>query len=559
MVNKPSLSIVALIVSATLFGCGEDYSYDTASYVDRGGYSGKASAGGAIENATLCMDINLNEQCDSGEPYAQSFADGRFSFVEQANDAPILLQVKAGVTSIDKQLAISNANLSGIANNNSPSITPFTTLVQSMLLFDASLKNDVSKAIDLLVATNITGINADVLQGADYQVDSQSSLAASELLAAFTQANSLNNQVAYRSQAVVALKLLNANTSKPVITQTDIDNLVLSGEQVNAAISPAFTWQIGHADEILKSLTIQSGQVILATKFHNRLILIDIDNDGQFSQAEAANFAWVAGERYELDATTGATEKSLISVTTGATDSQLIGAVLGRGLYLADRSNLVDKQQEVDHDLALSQLTQVAVNKQGTVAVSVSDNKKAYVTLINSSGFAETKISAVQTGRLKAVAVSQDGKYAWLASTAENKGLLVLNTANAEVIASLDTGAERPYEVLILNENLLAYRYDSDYSVFLVDISDKQNPKAIKTIRASNKVKSLAVSPDGKLLLMGLSVNRVDVHNLTTANAIDATFETLTAPVAMQFIDNLSAVIGQAHQIQHVSLTVTQE
>ncbi|MCP4323220.1 MAG: WD40 repeat domain-containing protein [Psychromonas sp.] len=559
MANKPGLSTIALMMTISLFGCDENYSYDTASYVDRGGYSGRASAGGDIENATLCMDINLNEQCDPGEPYAQSYADGRFSFAEQSNDAPILLQVKAGVTSINNQLAISNANFSGIANDNNPRISPFTTLVQSMLLFDASLNNETSKAIDLLAAANITGITAEVLQGADYQVDSESSIAASELLAAFTQANSLNNQVAYRSQAVVALKLLNTNTSLPVVTQADIDNLFLTGEQVSASISPAFSWQIDHADEILKSLTIQSGQVVLATKFHNRLILIDIDSDGQFSQAEAANFAWVAGERYELDATTGATEKSLISVTTGATDSQLIGAVLGKGLYLADRSNLVDKQQEVDHDLALSQLTQVAVNKQGTVAVSVSDNKKAYVTLINNNGFAETKISAVQTGRLKAVTVSNDGKYAWLASTAIDQGLLVLDTANAEVIASLDTGSERPYELLILNENLLAYRYESDYSVFLVDISDKQNPKAIKTIRASNKVKSLAVSPDGNLLLMGLSVNRVDVHNLSTIKSIDTTIETVTPPVAMQFIDNHTAVIGQAHQLQQVSLIITQE
>ena len=86
--NQFSKSILAVSIASVLTGCiGGGSDSDTG-----GGTGGEvtktrttnlqmsgAVVDGYIENATVCLDINNNSQCDVGEPSAKTDAQGRFN------------------------------------------------------------------------------------------------------------------------------------------------------------------------------------------------------------------------------------------------------------------------------------------------------------------------------------------------------------------------------------------------------------------------------------------------------------------------------------------------
>lgn len=100
LMNKMTFNrtALALIISASLIGCGSDGDDSSNEPVDKTTYSGKISVEG-IQSAEVFLDINQSGQRDEGEPHAFVGTNGQYNFEagkEYINDvafAPVIAKI----------------------------------------------------------------------------------------------------------------------------------------------------------------------------------------------------------------------------------------------------------------------------------------------------------------------------------------------------------------------------------------------------------------------------------------------------------------------------------
>jgi len=136
--NKHNLKVVVLSLSTALLlgitGCSSDSSNDDTSSSGSGGgtpptavsYSG-IGIDGILVGSTVCVDVNTNNACDSGEPSAITDADGKFTIPATTETGPLLL-----IGGIDNSTgAAFTGSLKAPAG--STVVTPLTSAVQSLV------------------------------------------------------------------------------------------------------------------------------------------------------------------------------------------------------------------------------------------------------------------------------------------------------------------------------------------------------------------------------------------------------------------------------------------
>ena len=128
---------------------------------------------GYLENAKVCLDLNLNRTCDSDEPSAYTDKDGKFIFMvkkSKVGSSPIIVEAIAGKT-IDKDTAKTVANSFTLsAPKGQYVVTPITTLIQNELENNATIS--VKKAAaNLSKKLNLTPKSEKLLT--DYVANTQ--------------------------------------------------------------------------------------------------------------------------------------------------------------------------------------------------------------------------------------------------------------------------------------------------------------------------------------------------------------------------------------------------
>lgn len=113
-------------------GCSDN----DGSPLPSGSPSGVASGfayDGYLQNALVCVDVNLNRACDEGEPDDTTDAEGNFDIVgltdEQLN-FPLVLESTPETIDLDTGAAV-GVGLKFTAPGGSQSINGFTTIIQS--------------------------------------------------------------------------------------------------------------------------------------------------------------------------------------------------------------------------------------------------------------------------------------------------------------------------------------------------------------------------------------------------------------------------------------------
>ncbi|MDO9081605.1 MAG: hypothetical protein Q7U44_12460, partial [Desulfuromonadales bacterium] len=100
-----------------LFGCSDGGSYEPVT-------ASGTVAQGKVVNAKVCADMNYNNSCDEGEPFAISSADGSYNIPNIPAGTPYQLITEGGFDSLTMAAALPMKAPSGASN-----ITPLTTLV----------------------------------------------------------------------------------------------------------------------------------------------------------------------------------------------------------------------------------------------------------------------------------------------------------------------------------------------------------------------------------------------------------------------------------------------
>jgi hypothetical protein len=150
---------LALIASATLL-------------VSCGGGGGSSAAGasstdavavtvidGAIENATVCLDKNLNGACDSGEPSGKTDAAGTVTLtVDKADTGKYPVLAVVGTDAVDADHGpVTTAFVLTAPADQSAVVSPITTLVQQLIA-----GSGVSTADAAATVQGLTGLSVSV-------------------------------------------------------------------------------------------------------------------------------------------------------------------------------------------------------------------------------------------------------------------------------------------------------------------------------------------------------------------------------------------------------------
>lgn len=170
-------TILATAIALSLAACGGG---DSSSGNSNGGGStdggtttptqasltGKA-ADGYLEGALVCLDVNENKACDSGEPSATTDENGAYTLnatQTEIDASPLLVEVIAGTTidsdfpgvAIEKGYSLS-------APAGAVFVSPLTTLIQNEIEKGATVEESVA-AVKALLGTD-SDITADYIEG----------------------------------------------------------------------------------------------------------------------------------------------------------------------------------------------------------------------------------------------------------------------------------------------------------------------------------------------------------------------------------------------------------
>jgi uncharacterized repeat protein (TIGR04052 family) len=176
----------AALVAAGCGGGGDDTTSVDGTVVD-----------GYLAGATVCVDVNGNGACDSGEPVSSaSGSDGKFTIkgVKKADAAaaPLVAVVPQTATDSDTGAAV-GAAYQLMAPAGKTVVSPLTTLVQQAMLKNSSLTADtaaaaVKSAIGSLASTDLF---ADYVASGDANAHAAAQVLAHSLMANFARAQAV--------------------------------------------------------------------------------------------------------------------------------------------------------------------------------------------------------------------------------------------------------------------------------------------------------------------------------------------------------------------------------
>jgi predicted small lipoprotein YifL len=148
---------LALSVIVALAGCGGGGGSSTPPSSQGTTTSGTASDG-YLSGSTVCLDLNNNGSCDSGEPVTITDAKGAYSLKIPQSQEGIVAQAKpsllvSGGIDIDSKAALVGTLRAPFTSQAQANITPLSTMAQSLVKNGMSADNAYKKVADVLGLT----------------------------------------------------------------------------------------------------------------------------------------------------------------------------------------------------------------------------------------------------------------------------------------------------------------------------------------------------------------------------------------------------------------------
>ncbi|ALO35273.1 hypothetical protein CMT41_11480 [Colwellia sp. MT41] len=568
------------------------------TYQDKGGVSGRVFASSYWANAQVCFDLNRNGLCDEGiEPIEYSDENGQYSFDSSllassiANKAPLLalsVQHEDDSEQVSQPLAL-YAPAPDNSTDHNINISVFTTLTMNEMVFNPTSLSSAEFARAQLLASSLVFGNDELLLGQDYieLADSELSIQANSisasLLLAQELAGSSNYLSHYKATAAVLDNMVQNNSYQVVVTEADIEAQSYLDNKVTASLSAtAIFWGLAHDDESSVDVHVQQNLAVVASKYHNRLIVLDMSED----KPETLSLNLFAGsptERYDIDAFTGASEQSvnqllvtpdalnvLVSVEKYSGDS----SELGVGLYRADLSNphlITDKRFAEDSKnttdfFSFAGLNHSAISYDGTYIALSGEDKQAKV--LNVADF-----SVVQTvtfdSKVRAVALDNLGNTLFASLYGSRVGVAIVDINTGAELGFFATGSVYPrsYNVLADGNTIAWYLRDSKV-LSIYDISTRAQPVLKKSWAVVKSIKDFKISADGTLAAIAMVDGRLELYAIEGEAKLIDVYQTevdsdslVNKPInSIAFVDNNKLVISIKNGVQVLDISsVTDE
>ncbi|MBL4765749.1 MAG: hypothetical protein JKX67_10835 [Colwellia sp.] len=566
-------------------------------YEEKSGVTGKVIGNEYWVNATVCFDNNNNAVCDVSEPQTLTYEDGKYSF--EASDIAASISSKATLlvvknTAQDAQNIVLYAPTPATSSQKGTNITVFTTLVQNETSYNPyTLANATAAQESLRIGSGEFSFgNNSLLAGQDYLENSVDDAMLSQVTAiidSLTQAQLLAPTQRYKAVAAMVDSMYQLSSYTAEIEMADVaaQDIAASAAELTLS-SPSVSWDLGYSEEVSADLHVQGDYAVVGSKWHNRLIVVNLAQDIPTTLSFNDFAASPDIARDDIDGYTGASEQNLANVRlTPASSVQSVlvavekytktgsqeSADLGVGLY---RANFADPSAIPFVRFAMitagrdfypfADLNAMTLSGDGNrVALSGGDKR---MTILKSDDFSLVKEFSA-TSKYRAVLLNNDGTIVYTSLSAPDR-MEVHDVATGDKLTTLSTGTEYPKKFkLFNNESSIAWYLGLSNILSVYDVTTPQvEPALLYELSAQANITSFDISPDGKLAVIGSSGSLIvyqitdNVPNMLTSYVIEEQVDSVSTPLKVSsvvFTDNNRALIATKNALQTLDVVLGAE
>ncbi|NQZ27564.1 MAG: WD40 repeat domain-containing protein [Colwellia sp.] len=577
---------------------------DQTAYIEKDGVTGKVLGSDYWVNAVVCFDNNRNALCDTSEPSTVTFEDGKYSFKASdiiasiSSKAPLL--ARKDIEQDSKGIALYAPTPVNSTNKNI-NITVFTTLVHSETQFNpytlantASAQESLKMSVDGLSIDGFGFANEVLLSGQDYLesdvevgVDDAMFAQIDAIATSLNQAQSIAATDIYKAVAAMLDSMYQLNTYTTSISLESINAQDIQETAVDIALStPHVEWEIGYIEEESADLHVQGDYAVVGSKWHNRLIVLNLVQEIPTTLSFNDFAASPDVERDDIDGFTGASEQSLANIRItppSSVQSVLVGvekknksgseegADSGVGLYRANFSNPSDIPfqrfagvSEGQDFYAFADLNAMSLSSDGSRVALSGGNKKMVVLQVDDFSLLHEFSS---DSKYRAVMLNEDGSLAYVSLSAPDR-MEILDVTTGTKLTSLATGTEYPKEFkLVQGSDLtkIAWYLGKSNILSIYNVTEPSvEPVLLHTLPAQSNITSFDISPDGTLVIIGSSGSLVvySIENNTSkvlkTLLIEKEIELVSTPLkvgAIAFTNNNRALIATKNALQTLDIS----
>jgi len=362
-------------------------------------------------------------------------------------------------------------------------------------------------------------------------------------------------------QGQLAVNLL----EEKINPQAPLDNTIKATLQ-----TPSLSWELDHKDETSTTLDAAGNLAIVGSYFHNRLVVFDLSTE-QPSLLSTGSFANTPGRRYKVDAVTGASEQQLEQVRLTPDSLEAIVSVTKRkpssdnrgiGLYRASllypetipEKRFAEDASNTQDFYAFADINGFVMSGDGS-KIAIAGEDKRLVTL-NTSDFSLDH-SFSFSSKVRSAGINGDASYAYAGLSGDRTGLAIMDVLSGTELGFIDTGSQYPQQIeTFSNDTRLAFYLRKGETLFIYDNTQAQQPSVLTELEASGKIKTFAISEDGKIALIGINGGKVELFSLDGAARLVESFDTEgnsrgNKPINdLAFVSNERALVSIKNGIQ---------
>ena len=572
---------------------------DQTEYIEKDGVTGKVLGSDYWLNAVVCFDNNRNASCDASEPSTVTFEDGKYSF--KASDIIASISSKAPLLARkdieqDAEGIALYAPTPVSSTDKNINITVFTTLVHSETQFNPyTLANTTTAQASLKMTVDGFGFaNEVLLSGQDY-LESDVELGVDDVMFAqidaistsLNQAQSIAPTDIYKAVAAMLDSMYQLNTYTTSISLESINVQDIQETEVEISLStPHVEWEIGYIEEESADLHVQGDYAVIGSKWHNRLIVLNLAQEIPTTLSFNDFAASPDVERDDIDGFTGASEQSLANIRItppSSMQSVLVGvekknksgseegADSGVGLYRANFSNPSDIPfqrfagvSEGQDFYSFPDLNAMSLSSDGSRVALSGGNKKMVVLQVDDFSLVNEFSS---DSKYRAVMLNEGGSLAYVSLSAPDR-MEIIDVITGSKLTSLSTGTEYPKEFKLFQGSDLTklawYLGQSNILSIYYVTEPGVEPILLHTLAAQSNITSFDVSPDGTLVIIGSSGSLVvySIENNTSkvlkTLLIEKEIELVSTPLkvgTVAFTTNNRALIATKNALQTLDIS----
>lgn len=517
-------SLISITVATLLIGCGGSSSSDIEEVVEEVI---------ADKNSRVCLDVNANSICDSGEEYEEVTNWEAYSSSQSLNTNNYPLAY------------ISENGLILTAAKGSTDISPWTTLVNNEIINNPNVSTIADAETFLLselgLSSTPTNLELEVLDG---------------VILKAINANPNENVTAVLSavaENIIESKSISADVT---VTSEDIDELGLTklateelfSVNVDAEIEAqdAEGW-IDANDASIRYISSKGGNIVTGSIYHNALSVVDINNQ----TIKYNPFATLKSSGHGTkDEVTGASENYLRGLVVSTDGNTIYANVPPKstssetkdpntyGLFKADitsdgtidfSSGTTIRAKEIFSSFQVS-------NDDNTIVAYDSEN---YFIVYNKDLVEQ---SAEEIVNIEAYAISTDNSTIFTAfndsDNTEMPNYISRITTSSLAVDTVKIALDfTPDEIIVLSDTKLLAVDKGDLTIAIVDLTTNTVSSQVTIAMESNAV---SVSPSGKYLVAaGHDDAKILVINLEDDSLpLQYTIELENTSRAVSFIDD---------------------